>query len=179
MTHEQNNEYLASQNKTYLLGLANDIDRDSIKDLGVIAFTRDKDGSAPTVSTAGTNDVKSLLDSTDAKKAAIIDEMFSFSEEEIRKLQDDLTGNLLKVAKAVKAMRLGTNIYDTEYTNRIIYKRNVSDLMKVGEGINLINQILPGYLGKAQVDELLGIKGNEPVAPIVIDNVIPVANRSE
>ncbi|MDL2211650.1 hypothetical protein LJB88_02110 [Erysipelotrichaceae bacterium OttesenSCG-928-M19] len=156
-----------SKANTFLLGVSNDfkkeLDKETLEQVkNIIAITKDADSQTPSVVTRE-NGISQLEDKIKDLENSI---KYNTKESEYSNLVEgiredliesvNLIGNaLIKVMNSDKNAKLNGKI-------DICFKNNdFSEFSAFMDGVLKVNQVVPGYLGKEQLDKILGINGNK------------------
>jgi hypothetical protein len=130
-----------------------------------MGITKDADGQAPTAGQfspqspdALANAIEKIYSNSD-RETNRADEAFA-----IRQAQLDFAECFTKALCVIQALQNNQPyVYYSDYT--FIWKASEPvDFMKIAEGVQMVNTVVPGYFGKEQLDELLGVDGNKSEA---------------
>lgn len=167
-----------AKNQRYLLGVDQSLQHEAAGT--ALAITKDADGQSPTAGSFNNlnpNDVANALNKSDS---SLDDSASSDFIYKIKKIQKDINESFNILCLMVEAIQSDSQFIYQPAKYEIVWESVESlDLMKVGEGIMMINNAMPGYINKNQADKLLGLNGNTPILPLKIEGTTSAVTLSE
>jgi len=160
---------ILAQSQGYLLGVAKDFDArvkpeiaQRLKD--ILLITRDSDGNSPDIKTGQSQTAGQYKDVLEAyeKKIEYSTDKAGYADM-IASIQYDLIEAVNMIGNAIVKTVSGDPNAALQGEIDVVFKNNdFSNFSPFMDGVLKVNQVVPGYLGKEQLDKILGINGNAP-----------------
>lgn len=159
-------ESLSNAN-TFISGVSQDFKKDQdektlrlVKD--VIFLSQDADGNSPTITTRENGNTQLEEKIKDLENSIKYEHTDSSYSDMIESIRQDLIDAFNILANVI--MKNVNNDKNSKLNGKIdiVFKNNdFSNFSPFMDGVLKINQVLPNYLGKDQLDKILGINGNK------------------